>query len=168
MEKSKMFIKVTFICGILLFLLELGGFLIFSGKYKEYLGNFLSVTGPTMPLFILQLFFIDIIIAFFIIVIFDSIYKSLPGGFLRKSINFAFILWILQTIPFLLHFAISTKFKMDLFFLIFIKYFLINTILAFVITGIYDEFYLKTKNKDEKNKEEEKSNENNNPVAHAD
>ncbi|GEM_PF-5411938 len=152
MEKSKMFLKITLITGIFLFLLETVSFSIFKEKYMLYFGTFL-ITGIA-PEFLLKLLFINFIIAFLIIVIFDSIYKSLPGGFLRKSINFAFLLWALQTIPFLLHFFISTRFVKDLFLIIFLQYLIIETIIAFIITGIYDEFYLK--NRVEENKIEGK------------
>ncbi len=152
MQKLKMFLKITLILGISLFLLEAASFSIFKEKYRLYFGTFLN-TGMA-PEFLFKLLFINFVIAFLIIVIFDSIYESLPGGFLRKSINFAFLLWALQTIPFLLHFFISTRFVKDLFLIIFLQYLVIETIIAFIITGIYDEFYLKKR--EGKNKIEEK------------
>lgn len=141
MEKIKLLFKVTFIIGIILFLLELISFYIFKNIYIQYMKDFLQIGLPFV--FAIKLLIINFIIAFIIVTIFDSIYEALPFGFLRKSINFAFILWGLQTIPFLLHFYISTKFVNNLFLIIFLQYLIIETILAFVITGIYDEFYLK-------------------------
>jgi len=141
MVKIKLLFKVTFIIGIILFLLELISFYIFKNVYIQYMKDFLQIGLPFV--FAIKLLIINFIVALIIVIIFDSIYEALPFGFLRKSINFAFILWGLQTIPFLLHFYISTKFVNNLFLIIFLQYMIIETILAFVITGIYDEFYLK-------------------------
>lgn len=159
MEKLKMFLKITLICGVALFLLEAAAFFIFKDNYRLYFGIFLKTDSSFF--FLIKLLIINFIIAFLIIVVFDSIYEALPGGFLRKSINFAFILWALQTLPFLLHFFISTKFVKDLFLIIFLQYLIIETIIAFMITGIYDEFYLKKKVEKEKIKEGEKKDEKN-------
>ena len=149
MNKTKLIFYVTLVIGVLLFVLEAISYSFFGNEYKRYLGSMLSIYSKVF--FILKLLGINLIIGMFITMVYDTVYKALPGGFLRKGLNFAFLLWGLEILPFLLHMYISihSAAQNRFFMLILMQYLIINLIVAFVITGLYDEFYLKAQKKDE-------------------
>jgi len=156
MSKTKLIFYVTLVVGVLLFVMESATYMLFGAEFKRFLGKLIGINSKFM--FGLKLLGIDMLIGLFIAMIYDTIHKSLPGGFLRKGINFAFLLWGLQTMPLLLHVYIAAPpgILNRIFMIVLMQYLVINLIVAFVVTGLYDEFYLKSKKEAAPGEEEDK------------
>ncbi len=140
MQKAGLIFKGTIIAAITLFVIELLSFLLFNDIYNANIGTALISQKPFI--LILKLFFVNIIVGFLIACIFDFFYLMLPGGFLRKALYFAFILFALGTITWLLHFFIIFNMNNGFFFLLLIEYMLLDFIIALILVGIYNEYYL--------------------------
>lgn len=138
MSHSRVIITATFAAGLIMFLTEAVTYSVFGGVYSEFMGKMLN-TG-FIPFYALKLFAVNIIIGFFVAAVFDSIYAGLPGGFLRKGINFAFVLWGIQTLPFALKISISTGADRSLFWLFMFQYLVSAVIVSFAMAGIFGEY----------------------------
>ncbi|MFP4466404.1 MAG: hypothetical protein ACLFP1_05075 [Candidatus Goldiibacteriota bacterium] len=141
MKKVKLFANVTLVVTIILAVLEAVGFMLFEDIYKMNFGVLL-VSQDTFQ-FGLKLLLSALAAGFVFTVIFDTVYRALPGGFLRKGLNFAFMLWGIKIVPLFGLFYIALDFTRDFYFLLAVKFIIIDMIIAFVLTGIYDEFHLR-------------------------
>ncbi len=146
MNKVKLIFYVSLVVGVVLFVLESAGYALFGDEYIKYFGEDIISVSSTL-FFALKLLGINLIIGIFIAMVYDTVYKALPGGFLRKGLNFAFLLVGFEVVPFIFHFYVAGPPGVfnRLFIIILSQYLIINLIIAFVITGLYDEFYLKAK-----------------------
>ncbi|HDQ26885.1 MAG TPA: hypothetical protein ENN43_09105 [bacterium] len=129
--------KASLAVGVIAFVLEVAGYLLFTEAYGPFFSGPEGI-GAGM-LFGIKLLGACLVTAFFITVFFDFSYDSLPGGFLRKSINFSFIIWALQVLPVSLRLLIAGSIKGEFFMLVAAQHYLISLILALVLSGIYIE-----------------------------
>lgn len=138
MSRPKIILTATLTAGLIMFAVEITAYAVFGGIYADFLGKILD-TGFT-PVYVIKLLFVNIAIGFFIAAVFDSIYAGLPGGFLRKGINFAFMVWGIQALPFALRLIISTNMDKSLFWLIIFQYLISAVIVSFAMAGIFGEY----------------------------
>lgn len=138
MSHTRVILTATFAAGLIMFVTEAVTYSVFGGLYSEFMGKMLK-TG-FLPLYGIKLLGVNIIIGFFVAAVFDSIYAGLPGGFLRKGINFAFVLWGIQALPFALKITISTGADKSLLWLFMFQYLVSAVIVSFAMAGIFGEY----------------------------
>ncbi len=138
MSHPKVIFTATLAAGLIMFAVEAVSYSVFGGLYADFLGKILK-PGFTF-VYGAKLLFINILIGFFIAAVFDSVYSGLPGGFLRKGINFSFMVWGIQALPFALRLSISTTMDKSLFWLIMFQYLVSAVIVSFAMAGIFGEY----------------------------
>jgi len=141
MHKTGLILRGTVISALILFAVELLSFLLFNDLYSSTINAGLITQKPWV--FILKLLIVNIIIGFLISSIFDFFYIMLPGGFLKKALYFTFVLFILSTVIWLLNFLIIFNLNLNFFFLLLLEYMMLDFIIALILVGIYNEYFMK-------------------------
>jgi hypothetical protein len=100
-----------------------------------------AVQGKTV--FAMKLLAAGILTGFLSAIVFDTVNVSLPGGFMRKALNFAFILWSVQALPMAVFSFAVLNFSVRFVLFFMAQLLFLNIITAFVISGAYEEYKMK-------------------------
>lgn len=152
MRKISAVLQSALASGLIIFLLEGTFYLVFSDLYGRSFGAIINTAGAVE--LAIRLTAASFLTALLVSVAFFSIAGALPGGRVRKAVNFAFIMLALGAVPVMLQFYVGTSARYDFYLPFMVKYTVMDLAVSFCLSWIYEKTTAQTAVKAEEKNED--------------